>query len=62
MTNQIMFEMILKEVKRGVCTAQEAEDYLQARDIYLGRGHRRTLLRAEATAILRADHLYMTTA
>lgn len=58
--DQVLVDIIIGDVKEGTCTREEAIAYLEARNIFVGRGTDRRLLCAEAHAILTADHRYMT--
>lgn len=57
--DQVLVDLIISDVEQGVCTREEAIEYLNDRDIFVGRGTDRRLLCAEAKAILTADHSYM---
>lgn len=59
--DQVLVDLTISEVEQGICTREEAIEYLTNRDIFVGRGTDRRLLCAEAKAILTADHAYMTT-
>lgn len=52
-------DILIKDTKEGRETAESATEVLRAKDIYVGRGTRRRLLQAEATAILNADHSHI---